>query len=1003
MVAVLTTLTATAQRKISARVVEGEPKEAVIQATATLLKTDSTMVANALTNAEGRFSMTAPQDGNYIVKVTFVGYKTYTRSIRVANGKDVSLGTITIEPDAIMLKGATVTAQLAKVISKEDTLIYNAGAYMTPEGSVVEDLVRRLPGAEVDNEGNIKINGKEVKKILVDGKEFMTGDTKTAIKNLPTSIIERIKAYDEKSDLSRISGVDDGEEQTVLDFGIKRGMNRGTFGNIDLAVGTRKRYSEKLNVAKFNSKLRIMGMGSMNNVNDMGFSGGRWGGGGRNGQTATKMLGVNINYEEKDKLKASGSLRWNHSNTDAWSRRASENFVSAASSFSNSINQNYSRTNSWNGQARLEWTPDTLWNISFRPTFGMNSNDSKGTSSSASFNDDPYNYVSDPLAGNNLQQLLADHHDMVINSRNSGSLSYNRTIRLGGSLQLNRRLGSRGRNITLRLSANYNDGNSKSMSTSDLTLYQVLSSLGGDSVYQTNRYNLTPSKNWNYAIRTTYSEPIFDGGFLQFSYDFQYRFQKSDRSTYDFWRQWKEGSTIGWDDPNYHIDMRNVAQEYRQWNNYLTLLPLSLDQYLDDDLSRFSQYQNYIHTAEVMFRLNKKTYNFNVGVRVVPQHSHFMQRYQGVETDTTRNVVNWSPTANFRWRINRRGNLRIEYRGNTSQPSMSQLLDIRDDSNPLNISLGNPGLKPSYTQNFNLRFNNYYEKHKRMVYANANFSTTSNAVTNRVEYNPETGGRISKPVNISGAWNAGARFVMNTAIDTTGYFNINTNTSVNYAHSVGYLYKDQVTSKNAVNELTLGERLGGSYRNDWFEFEVSGGVTYRHARNELQPSSNLDTWAFSYGFNTTVQLPWGMQLTTDLNMSSRRGYSDSNLNTNELLWNAQISQSFLKGKPLAVTLQFYDILNRQSNLTRTINAMSRTDNEYNAINSYVMLHAIYRFNLFGTKEARRQMRERQQEVESDFREGRPEGGNRGGRGNRGGGGGFGGGGFGGGFGGGGRF
>lgn len=160
MVAVVTTLTATAQRKITARVVEGEPKEAVIQATATLLKTDSTMVANALTNAEGRFSMTAPQDGNYIVKVTFVGYKTYTRSIRVANGKDVSLGTITIEPDAIMLKGATVTAQLAKVISKEDTLIYNAGAYMTPEGSVVEDLVRRLPGAEVDNEGNIKINGK---------------------------------------------------------------------------------------------------------------------------------------------------------------------------------------------------------------------------------------------------------------------------------------------------------------------------------------------------------------------------------------------------------------------------------------------------------------------------------------------------------------------------------------------------------------------------------------------------------------------------------------------------------------------------------------------------------------------------------------------------------------------------------------------------------------------------------------------------------------------------
>jgi hypothetical protein len=160
----------------------------------------------------------------------------------------------------------------------------------------------------------------------------------------------------------------------------------------------------------------------------------------------------------------------------------------------------------------------------------------------------------------------------------------------------------------------------------------------------------------------------------------------------------------------------------------------------------------------------------------------------------------------------------------------------------------------------------------------------------------------------------------------------------------------------STKQTTLSERLGASFRNDWLEFEVNGRVQYNHRSNDLQENSNLSTWAFNYGFNTTLQMPWGMQLTTSLNMSSRRGYSDAAANTNELIWNAQISQSFLKGKPLSVRLEFYDILNQQSNFSRMVSAMSRNDNWYNSINSYVMLRATYRLNLFGTKEMRRQMR-----------------------------------------------
>ena len=259
MLVLVTTSTLTlAQRTVSGTVIEQDSREAVIQATVALLKSDSSLVTNAVTNMDGQFKMTAPKDGNYIIRVTYVGFKTYTKRISVSDGKAVNMGTISLAPDAIMLKGVTATAHVAKVQSKGDTLIYNADAYRTPEGSVVEELVKRLPGAEVDDNGNIKINGKQVTKIKVDNKEF--GDAQTALKNLPTSIIERIRAYDEKSDLARITGIDDGNEQTVLDFGLRQGMNRGTMANADVAAGTKDRYAARLFGMMMRGDHRLMGM-----------------------------------------------------------------------------------------------------------------------------------------------------------------------------------------------------------------------------------------------------------------------------------------------------------------------------------------------------------------------------------------------------------------------------------------------------------------------------------------------------------------------------------------------------------------------------------------------------------------------------------------------------------------------------------------------------------------------------------------------------------------------
>ncbi|MCR5270983.1 MAG: outer membrane beta-barrel protein [Prevotella sp.] len=968
MAVLLTTaLSVQAQRTVSGQVID-DVKEPVIQATVALLKTDSTLVGNTVTDAMGQFSVTAPKDGKYLLRITYVGYKSLFRSITMA-GKPIDMGTLQIQVDAIMLKGTEIVKNMARVYSKEDTIIYNAGAYKTPEGSVLEELVKRLPGAELSDDGKITINGKEVKKIKVDGKEFMTGDTQTAMKNLPTSIVERVKAYDEKSDQTRITGVDDGNEEMVLDFGLKRGMNRGTFANADFGIGTKERYTGRLMGMTFKDDFRIMGFTNANNVGDRGFGGGgpggRFGGGGQ-GLQAPKMFAVNMNYEKKNLLKLDGGVRWNHNDGDTWSRTATENFVSKTGAFSNSVNQGYSRSNSWSGNFRVEWTPDTMTNIHFRPSFSISRNDGLSQSFSAAFAQDPYNYVNYALDSRaqllnaiNYLQTNYSADELLVNSRDNASLSYSNSMRFGGELQMTRKLNSLGRNISLRLTGNYSDGDSKSLSLQEVDLYKTTMDLYGGSYseYYRNRYNVTPTKNYDYSARLTYNEPVADRIYLQLSYNFQYRYTKSDRSTYDF-SEWPTlanaaGQPFSLDDFNF---------QYRQWDHNLGQLLESgktMDDYLSNDLSRFSEYKNFIHTGEVMLRMIRKDYNFNVGVQLIPQTSKFSYRYLGVDYGTTtRTVVNWSPTANFRWKISDQGQMRFRYRGSTSQPSMTDLLEIRDDSDPLNVTVGNAGLKPSFTQNFSWRFNNYYQKHQRFVFANLNFSTTSNSVTSKVYYNPETGGRTSTRDNINGNWNARGEFMFNTALDTLGRFNMNTRTTAGYTHSVSYLdvNQDGNIQKNAVNQTSLGQRLGFSYRNDWFEFEPNGSINYTFGRNKLQEQGNQDTWNFSYGFNTTAQLPWGMQLTTNLNMSSRRGYSDASMNTNELIWNAQISQSFLKGNPLSVRLEFYDILGQQSSFSRTLNAMMRSDTETNAINSYVMLRVNYRLNLFGTKEARQSMR-----------------------------------------------
>ena len=924
---------AMAQHFVTGTIVEAETQEPMVQTTVRLIDKHQAVAAGAVTDVMGRFRVAIPKTGRYTLQISCVGYKSLSLQVRLGNDKDFPLGTVTMEPDAVMLKDAVVTGQASKVIVKADTFVYNASAYRTPEGSAIEELVKRLPGAQIDDDGKITINGKEVKKIMVDGKEFMVGDTQTALKNLPSNIIERVKSYDMKSDQARISGVDDGEEETVLDFGIKKGMNKGLMLNADLGVGTHHRYAGKLFAGWMKDNLRLFLMSNANNVNDMGFSGGggRWGRG-LQGLNAPKVTGLNMNYEKKNRLKFDASIRWNHSDGDVQTRQSTENFMSSsASNFGNSISQKYTRTNSWDGRMRIEWQPDTLWNIMFRPQWNYKSNDGLDIARSATFNADPYSLdgIDNPLDAAQFKRL--EDAKYVVNSNMNNGITYSDTKTVGGFLQINRKLGGGGRNVTLRFGGNFSEGMSNSFTNDSVNYYQITTG----KTYQANRYAVTPTKNWDYHVRATYSEPIWRKTYLQFSYQYEYKYTKSDRGTYEL-------SGLG-------LDFFGVVPEYRGWDADLALLGSnSLENYRDPKLSRFSAYRNYIHTAEVMLRLVRNAYNLNIGFKVMPQRSHFSQNYQGLDTVTVRTVTNISPTADFRWKISKVSQLRLTYRGNTTQPSMSDLLDITDNSNPLNVRKGNPGLKPAFTQSLRLFYNNYIQNHQRSIMAHWFLNTTKNSISNMVTYDPATGVRTTQPQNIDGNWNTFAMLMFNTAIDSTGFFYLNTFTTLRYNNSVGFVtINDQAPQESTTRSTTLGERLGVSYRNDWLEVELNGQVNYLRARSELQSSNNMDTWTFSYGGSIMLTAPWGTQLATNMNMNSRRGYNDASMNTNELIWNTQVSHSFLKGKALTLSLQFYDILHQQSTISRAVTAMQRSDTEYNAITQYAMLHVIYKLNLFG--------------------------------------------------------
>ena len=953
---------------ISGKILDEQSQMAVELASVALLRTDSVAVAGAMSNEKGMFRLNARKTGNYIVKVSYIGYLPYFKNVSVTSAKaNIDCGNIILKHNDNLLGTATVTATAAKVEQVEDTTMFNAAAYRVPEGSTLEALVKQLPGVEIEDDGTITWNGKKIKEFLVNGKDFFKGQADVALKNLPSDWVSRIKAYDKKSDYAEQTGIDDGEDFPVLDITTKRELDRTWITNTDLSYGTEDRYAGRLFVSRFTDKGRVSAYGAMNNVNDKSFGGKRrWGGG---GLSVRKNAGVDFGWRngkrkrEAGRLEIGGNIHYNHTNTNSASRTNSESFYSGTSksSYRSSINQGLGSSSNLNGSFRLDWNPDTMTNVVFQTSAQMGKGDNTGRSVTATFNDDPFAIegITSPL-----DNIWQEHPDSALEAI---AVNRNRRITLGdrenksfnGSLNIVRRLNSKGRNVSLGINGAYGNSENNSYSVSNIFYYE-----NRPNRYQ-NQFSHSPEENWNYTLRAGYTEPILEHLFAQLDYSYRHKYTDNDRARYN---------------------LNELDSLYGEWYDSAhfpeigTLPPYDVMVAVRDSFnSQFATYKYFDHRINVSLKYSTKAIRATGGVSFNPEKTEMSYERPGQHIDTmiVRKVFTVSPYMQFRYFIDKHNRLEARYRGTSSQPSMTNLLAVVDNAHPLNVSMGNPGLEPSWTNSFDMGFRGYNVDRQQGISVGMNFSKTKNAVSNLLVYDQSTGIRYHRPENINGNWNARTNFMYNTGIGKEKNFTISTNTNVVFNHAVGYVssfssggtslsdadadadnsdyaYYDEIfnradVQKNTTKTLGVRERLNFGYRKKWLHVATFGMVNYNHSRSDLKKRNDRDTWNFSYGLNGDLNFDFGLSVSSDIRMNSRRGYPNHSMNTNELLWNAQIAYSFLKKKAATISFQCYDILKELSNVSHRIGPNDRTDSWNNSINSYCMVHFIYKFRYFGGK------------------------------------------------------
>ena len=874
--------------------------EPLIQASIRLLAAkDSSLVKTAVSDIDGKFSLQNIKAGKYIVEASYVGYSTQTRDIDLK--RNLRIDTLLLAPSSVMLKEAVVTGIRTPVKVMEDTVEFNADSYKTQPNAVVEDLLKRLPGVEVDSEGKITANGKSVTKILIDGKEFFNDDPTVASRNLPVNMVDKLQVVDRKSDLARITGVDDGEEETVINLTVKKGMNNGWFGTVEGGYGTDDRYKASFNVNRFWNGNQITFLGGANNVNELGFGDGTSGRfrrfGGSTGVTSSRAFGLNFNVGKEEIFRIGGDVMYSYSDRDTRQSTDRQYLFSDSTSYYRSDRKSRDRGHNVRADFRLQWKPDSFNTVDFRPNFSWNRNNSWS-------NDSSLTQAGDALRSPVTKSLNTD-------------ASRGTSVEFGGTFIYNHRFRNKpGRSFSVFANYRFSNVRERSDSYSWNKFFQL-----NDSIDLYDQW--TDNRTWSNSMRArlTWTEPIGDskkGNFITLAYSISYRWNNSDRLTYDRPVEWPDGWTgepVVSDELVFNDDLSNRFR----------------NTYMNQDIRA-----GYKHVS--------KKGTLDVGVSLVPQRSASVNLLNDAKSIPTRNVLNIAPYLRFRHKFSKQTSINMHYAGRSSQPSMTQLQPVADMTDPLNIIVGNPDLKPTFTHNFNLRFQTFNPEAQRSVMAMMFANMTQNSIVSLTSFDKSTGGKTTTYRNVNGVWNIRAMTMFSQPFRNKA-FTFNNHLMAFYSRGVGFNNGE----RNVSGSFNINESFGIAWRPDKIELELRPRYSYQHVSNSLasQPGRNVH----NYGgmFNATYYAPFGLVLNTDLNYTATSGYS-AGYDTNEWMWNASISYQFLRGRNATVSLRAYDLLQQRSNVRRNVTANYIDDSRYNSLTRYFLLSFTYKFTTFAAGE-----------------------------------------------------
>jgi hypothetical protein len=902
---------------ITGKVMDTLAKKPLSFATISLVKTsDSTLVTFARADSNGNFKLKSVPKGDYRLSASYVGYHPAWRNVSVKeNQTDVYTGTVIIH-DLKSLADVTVTNKRPPVALNGDTLEFNAENFATVPNAVVEDLLKKMPGVSVDADGTVRINGQRVRRVLVNGKEFFTGDPKMATKNLPADAVDKVQVFDKKSDRAEFTGVDDGNSETAINLKLKKDRDNALFGKATAAAGTNERYDGQFNLNRFKGakQLSVLGMG--NNTNRQGFSfqdalsfsgdmarSMRGGGGitmriggdndnnglpiaglGPTAQGIAKTYAGGANYNNKwGKTDVNGSYIYNNQSV-LTARDVNRDNLLPGNNFNYMQNQNSKRDNE---QHRVNLSFDTKIDssssIKITPAFTYQKTNSLSNSTYTSRN----------------------NSKVKINDGFSNGSTENDGFNFRNSILYRKRLKKKGRTISAQLNTaiNQTDGDGSLLTSS---IFYDVNGVPSTS-RNLNQINDNNARTVANGGTLTYTEPLGKRSLLEFSGFYNKSIETNSRHTYDY------------NNASKNFDLLNSLQSQDFKNTYW---------YKGGSMNVRSQGKKLTTGLGA-------TYQMAYQKNIINKTEELYMEFNDV-----------LPNANVMYRFSNFKNIRLDYNTSTRQPSVSQLQPVPDVSDPLNIRYGNPSLNREFTHNINLNYFSADPATRTNFFVFANFTATNNAIVTNEVIDPLTGVRSTSPTNANGVYSAYGSLNHGFPLRKLKS-SIELGASTTWSQNISFINGDRNRIRNLTVTPTAAWNFGIEKKID---LRASARVGFNDASYSLQKSLDVRYYLQQYGLEITNYLPWGIVLNNNFNYTKTTGRAEG-YNTSVPMWNASISKLFLKNQRGEIKLSAFDLLNQNVGISRNANQNFVEDIRYNVLQRYFTLGFTYSLNKSGLNTA----------------------------------------------------